>query len=103
MKVKSKKPSLREEVESLMNGEESEILDEEEMEEISEREEENTATLRLQAAVHLVKSRFNLGDTFSVTKFNDRGEKGIDLTMQNHEFSVSVTVFDPMAYSAFEI
>lgn len=97
MKMKSKKSFLKEGVETFMKGEDQE----EEIEEDSE--EENTATLRLQAAVNLVKSRFHLGESFFVTKFNDRSEKGIDLTMQNHEFAVSVTIFDPLAYSEFEV
>lgn len=99
----NKKSSLREEVEHVLDKGYKEV--EEELEEEFEEEDADneSATLRLQAAVSLVKDRFQLGESWFVTKFNDRGEKGIDITLQNREFVVAVTINDPTAYPAFAV
>lgn len=54
----------------------------------------NVATTeRLQLATNIVSSRFNLDDTFRVSKFNDKG-KVVNLDLENEDFILAVTIKD---------
>ena len=56
-------------------------------------EETGANTERLQLATNLVSSKFNLDDSYRVAKFDDKG-KVVNLTLENGEFIVAVTIKD---------
>ena len=60
--------------------------------------EEDNALRRLTNATTVVKGIFHLGDDYAVTKFNDKG-RSVDLTLNNREFTISVTIKDTEMYS----
>ena len=59
--------------------------------------DEDHALRRLTNATTVVKEIFHLGDDYAITKFNDKG-RSIDLTMNNPEFTVSITIKDTEVY-----
>ena len=73
------------------------VITEEEKEAIIEAEEqkamESADTQRLQLATNLVSGKFNLDPSYSVKKFEDKG-KVVNLTLENNEFIINVTIKD---------
>lgn len=60
----------------------------------SDEEAVNSATAeRMNLLLGLVSKKFNLDDTFSVCKFNDKG-KVMDIALENTDFVVSIQVKD---------
>ena len=59
--------------------------------------DEDLALRRLTNATTVVKNIFHLGDDYVITKFNDKG-RSIDLTLNNREFTISVTIKDTEMY-----
>lgn len=55
--------------------------------------EESADTQRLQLATNLVSSKFSLDTSYSVKKFEDKG-KVVNLTLENNEFIINVTIKD---------
>ena len=49
--------------------------------------------MRLELATSLVSSQFNLDENYKVTKFDDKG-KVVNMTLENSDFIISVTVKD---------
>lgn len=74
-----------------------EPITQEEKEVIKKAEEEKTKesadTQRLQLATNLVSGKFNLDPSYSVKKFDDKG-KVVNLTLENNEFIINVTIKD---------
>lgn len=52
---------------------------------------------RLNLLLGVVSEKFNLDDTYSVCQFKDKG-KVMDITLENHDFVVAVTVKDSERY-----
>lgn len=77
--------------------EEQGVMNESEKEAVKEQEnkveETGANTERLQLATNLVSSKFNLDDSYRVSKFDDKG-KVVNLTLENGEFIVAVTIKD---------
>lgn len=77
--------------------EEQGVMNEAEKEAVKEQEnkveETGANTERLQLATNLVSSKFNLDDSYRVAKFDDKG-KVVNLTLENGEFIVAVTIKD---------
>ena len=73
------------------------VMTEEEKEAIQkseERKKEQSAdTRRLQLATNVVSSQFNLDPSYSVSKFDDKG-KVVNLTLENSDFIINVTIKD---------
>lgn len=59
--------------------------------------DEDHSLRRLSNATTVVKDIFHLGDDYVITKFNDKG-RSIDLTLNNPEFTISVTIKDTEVY-----
>lgn len=59
----------------------------------AKQEEEGADTQRLRLATNLVSSKFNLDPTYKVCKFDDKG-KVVNLTLENGDFIVNVTIKD---------
>ena len=59
--------------------------------------DEDLALRRLTNATTVVKNIFHLGDDYVITKFNDKG-RSVDLTLNNREFTISVTIKDTEMY-----
>lgn len=79
--VVEKEPAMTEaEKEAIKNAEET-----------AEQEGANTERLRL--ATNVVSGQFNLDPTYKVSKFDDKG-KVVNLTLENHDFIISVTIKD---------
>lgn len=55
--------------------------------------EAGASTLKLERATALISGKFNLGDDFKVTNFNDKG-KVLKLTLENKDFVLSVDIKD---------
>ena len=72
-----------------MNEEEKEALEVAEQ----KKKDEGASTKRLELATGIVSSRFNLGDDYSVKKFDDKG-KVVNMTLENDDFSINVTIKD---------
>lgn len=53
----------------------------------------SVTTARLNLLLGLVSRKFNLDDTYRVCQFNDKG-KVMNITLENEDFSVSVSVKD---------
>lgn len=73
------------------------VLTEDEKEAIKSAEEKKSAegasTERLRLATSMVSEKFNLGNDYSVNKFDDKG-KVVKLTLENSEFIIDVTIKD---------
>lgn len=73
------------------------VMMEEEKEVIVKAEEkkveESADTQRLQLATNLISGKFNLDPSYSVKKFDDKG-KVVNLTLENNEFIINVTIKD---------
>ena len=54
---------------------------------------EGADTQRLRLATNVVSSKFNLDSSYRVTKFDDKG-KVVNLTLENENFTISVTIKD---------
>lgn len=65
--------------------------------EFNEAEQEDVALKRLTNATAVAKSIFHLGDDYVITKFNDKG-KSIDLTLNNVDFTIAITIKDTEMY-----
>ena len=97
-KLKSKAVETKETaVEETPVTEEQGAMNEAEKEAVKEQEkkveETGANTERLQLATNLVSSKFNLDDSYRVAKFDDKG-KVVNLTLENGEFIVAVTIKD---------
>ena len=55
--------------------------------------EAGASTLKLERATALISGKFNLGDDFKVTNFNDKG-KVLKLTLENKDFVLAVDIKD---------
>ena len=55
--------------------------------------EQSADTRRLQLATNVVSSQFNLDPSYSVSKFDDKG-KVVNLTLENSDFIINVTIKD---------
>ena len=73
------------------------VMTEEEKESIQKSEEnkkeQSADTRRLQLATNVVSSQFNLDPSYSVSKFDDKG-KVVNLTLENSDFIINVTIKD---------
>ena len=73
------------------------VMTEEEKEAIQKSEEkkkeQSADTRRLQLATNVVSSQFNLDPSYSVSKFDDKG-KIVNLTLENSDFIINVTIKD---------
>lgn len=73
------------------------VMTEEEKEAIQKLEEkkkeQSADTRRLQLATNVVSSQFNLDPSYSVSKFDDKG-KVVNLTLENSDFIINVTIKD---------
>lgn len=73
------------------------IMTEDEKEAVKKAEElkelEGADTQRLRLATNVVSSKFNLDPTYRVSKFDDKG-KVVNLTLENKDFTISVTIKD---------
>ena len=73
------------------------VMTEEEKEAIQKSEEnkkeQSADTRRLQLATNVVSSQFNLDPSYSVSKFDDKG-KVVNLTLENSDFIINVTIKD---------
>lgn len=76
-------------VEPVMTPEEKEAIQKAE----EEKAKESADTQRLQLATNLVSGKFNLDPSYSVKKFDDKG-KVVNLTLENGEFILNVTIKD---------
>lgn len=76
---------------------EKEAMTKEELDIVKKNEEakaeESADTQRLQLATNLVSSKFSLDPSYSVKKFDDKG-KVVNLTLENNEFIINVTIKD---------
>ena len=76
----------------------------EEVEAIQKAEEEKTKesadTRRLQLATNVVSSQFNLDPSYHVNKFEDKG-KVVNLSLENSDFILSVTIKDSDRHGMF--
>lgn len=57
------------------------------------KEADGASTERLRLATKVVSDKFNLGNDYKVNKFDDKG-KVVNLTLENHEFTIAVTIKD---------
>ena len=73
------------------------VMTKEEKDAIQKAEENKTEqsadTRRLQLATNVVSSQFNLDPSYSVSKFDDKG-KVVNLTLENSDFIINVTIKD---------
>lgn len=73
------------------------VMTEEEKEAIQKSEEkkkeQSADTRRLQLATNVASSQFNLDPSYSVSKFDDKG-KVVNLTLENSDFIINVTIKD---------
>ena len=70
------------------------MAEKEVIKETEERQAEESADIqRLQLATNLVSNKFNLDPSYSVKKFEDKG-KVVNLTLENNEFIINVTIKD---------
>lgn len=75
--------------ESVMTEEEKEAIQKSE----EKKKEQSADTRRLQLATNVVSSQFNLDPSYSVSKFDDKG-KVVNLTLENSDFIINVTIKD---------
>ena len=76
----------------LTKAESEAIIAQQEAEKEAEKEA-GASTLKLERATALISGKFNLGDDFKVTNFNDKG-KVLKLTLENKDFVLSVDIKD---------
>lgn len=57
------------------------------------KEADGASTERLRLATQVVSEKFNLGNDYKVNKFDDKG-KVVNLTLENSEFTIAVTIKD---------
>lgn len=76
-----------------MTSEEKESIQREEQRQIDEA----ASTQRMQLTTALVSRQFGLDGDYHVTKFNDKG-KVIDISLENGEFRLAVTVKNSEAH-----
>lgn len=57
-------------------------------------------TKRLDLLLGIITQKFNLDDTYTVRGFNDKG-KVMNVTLENEDFSVAVTVKDSERHGLF--
>ena len=73
------------------------MMTEEEKEAVKKAEEklasESANTERLQLATNVVSQQFNLDPSYDVKKFDDKG-KVVNLTLENKDFIINVTIKD---------
>ena len=72
---------------------------EEEVEDLitpEEPTEEVASVEKLSKAAQIVSDKFGLDNTYHVTKFNDK-KSTVELTLENFEYIVSVTLKNPSA------
>ena len=97
LKNKSDTEKIEKEVAEVREISEEKNLTKAESEAIIKKQEEDESkgadTERLRRATALVSGKFNLDSTFSVSKFDDKG-KVVNLTLENKDFVVSVSVKD---------
>ena len=92
MALKTKKKVVEETVqekEPAMTADEKEAIQKEE----EKKTEQSADTRRLQLATNVVSSQFNLDPSYSVSKFDDKG-KVVNLTLENSDFIINVTIKD---------
>lgn len=75
--------------ETVMTEEEKEAIQKSE----EKKKEQSADTRRLQLATNVVSSQFNLDPSYSVSKFDDKG-KVVNLTLENSDFIINVTIKD---------
>lgn len=96
MALKSKK-KVAEETPVVVEETKEPAMTQEEKEAIQKAEEQKTQesadTQRLQLATNIVSGKFNLDPSYSVKKFEDKG-KVVNLTLENNEFIINVTIKD---------
>ena len=78
-----------EEVKEVMTTEEKEAIQKEEQRVM----QDSANTKRLELATGIVSRKFNLDSDFRVSKFDDKG-KVVNLTLENQDFIVGVTIKD---------
>lgn len=81
--------TVAEEKEPAMTEEEKEAIQKAE----EDKAKESADTKRLQLATNIVSDKFNLDPSYSVKKFDDKG-KVVNLTLENSEFILNVTIKD---------
>lgn len=93
MALKSKKKTevenTKQEKEVVMTPEEKEAIQKQE----AEIKEAGANTMRLDLATSVVSKQFSLDENYKVTKFDDKG-KVVNMTLENEDFIVSVTIKD---------
>ena len=87
--VEEKVTQVQESEPVITEGEKEAIVNEEKRKE----EEEGADTQRLRLATNVVSSKFNLDSSYRVTKFDDKGTV-VNLTLENENFTISVTIKD---------
>ena len=97
-KLSSKKKSYTTlAVEETKQEDKEPVMTKEEKDAIQKSEENKTEqsadTRRLQLATNVVSSQFNLDPSYSVSKFDDKG-KVVNLTLENSDFIINVTIKD---------
>lgn len=84
-------------VEETVQEEKEPVMTEAEKEAIQKAEEDKAKksadTRRLQLATNVVSGQFNLDPSYSVSKFDDKG-KVVNLTLENGDFIINVTIKD---------
>ena len=55
--------------------------------------QENVSTERLNLVLGLVSEKFDLDESYRVSQFNDKG-KVVNVTLENEDFSVAVSIKD---------
>lgn len=88
MPLKTKK-KVEETQDTVMTTEEKEVIQKEE----EKKSQESADIRRLQLATNVVSSQFNLDPSYDVKKFDDKG-KVVNLTLENKDFIVNVTIKD---------
>lgn len=79
----------QEEKEPVMTQDEKEVIQKAE----EEKTKESANTERLQLATNVVSGQFNLDPSYDVKKFDDKG-KVVNLTLENKDFIINVTIKD---------
>ena len=78
-----------EEVKEVMTTEEKEAIQKEEQRVM----QDSANTKRLELATGIISRKFNLDSDFRVSKFDDKG-KVVNLTLENSDFIINVTIKD---------
>ena len=89
LKTKKKVEETVQEKEPVMTADEKEAIQKAE----EKKTEQSADTRRLQLATNVVSSQFNLDSSYSVSKFDDKG-KVVNLTLENSDFIINVTIKD---------